>query len=90
MRSEVAHWIAGAPPSMRFSCSAQTRYRQPAEDCDAEVLDDGRLAVRFNRNQRAVTPGQSLVLYDGDVCLGGAVIASTDAPLEAALRERAA
>jgi len=90
LRSEAAHWIAGAPPSAHFSCSAQTRYRQPAEDCDVEVLDDGSLAVRFRRHQRAVTPGQSLVLYDGDTCLGGAVIASTDAPLEAALREQAA
>ena len=46
--------------------------------------------VRFDRNQRAVTPGQSLVLYDGDTCLGGAVIAATDAPLEATVREQAA
>ena len=44
------------------------------------VGDDGCLQVRFARPQRAVTPGQSLVLYDGDVCLGGAVIATTDAP----------
>ena len=88
--SEVAHWIAGNPPSARFACSAQTRYRQPAEDCDVDVLDDDSVVVRFARKQRAVTPGQSLVLYDGDVCLGGAVIASTDAPLEAAMREQAA
>ena len=46
------------------------------------VQDDGSLMVRFERPQRAVTPGQSLVLYDGEACLGGAVIASTDAPLE--------
>jgi len=90
LHSGMAHWIAGAPPSKRFSCSAQARYRQAPEDCEVDVLDDGSLAVRFSRNQRAVTPGQSLVLYDGDACLGGAVIASTDAPLEAALRERAA
>ena len=43
---------------------------------------DGTLSVLFARPQRAVTPGQSLVLYNGDVCLGGAVIAATDAPLE--------
>ena len=47
-----------------------------------EVRDDGTLDVRFAQAQRAVTPGQSLVLYDGEECLGGAVIASTDAPLE--------
>lgn len=81
LRSEAAHWIAGQPPAARFACTAQTRYRQPDEACEVEVLEDGTLAVRFARPQRAVTPGQSVVLYDGDHCLGGAVIASTDAPL---------
>ena len=81
LRSEPAHWIAGQPPAKRFSCTAQTRYRQPDEACEVEVLDDGSLLVTFSRPQRAVTPGQSLVLYDGDVCLGGAIILSTDAPV---------
>jgi tRNA-uridine 2-sulfurtransferase len=80
------HWIAGSPPAARFACSAQTRYRQPAEPCEVTVDDDGKLVVRFDREQRAVTPGQSVVLYDGDVCLGGAVIDSTNAP-SAALRQ---
>ena len=82
LQSESAHWIAGDPPASRFSCTAQTRYRQPDQDCEVQVLDNGSLSVRFREPQRAVTPGQSLVLYDGDTCLGGAVIASTDAPLE--------
>ena len=90
LASETAHWIAGAPPASRFQCQAQTRYRQTPETCDVIVGDDGALSVRFARSQRAVTPGQSLVLYDNDVCLGGAVIASTDAPLEVALRKEAA
>ena len=81
LRSEPAHWIAGYPPAMRFTCTAQTRYRQPDEACEVEVLDDGGLQVTFERPQRAVTPGQSLVLYNGDVCLGGAIILSTDAPV---------
>ena len=81
LRSEAAHWIAGSPSAARFSCTAQTRYRQPDEPCEVEVRDDGTLAVRFERPQRAVTPGQSVVLYDGDLCLGGAVIATTDAPV---------
>src|SRR5688572_14263642 len=80
LRSETAHWIAGAPPAARFECTAQTRYRQRDEVCTVDVLDDGTVAVRFARPQRAVTPGQSLVLYDGEECLGGAVIAATDAP----------
>lgn len=81
LRSEEAHWIAGSPPAARFSCTAQTRYRQPDEPCEVEVRDDGSLSVRFERPQRAVTPGQSVVLYDGEICLGGAVIATTDAPV---------
>ncbi|WP_066095546.1 tRNA 2-thiouridine(34) synthase MnmA [Xanthomonas massiliensis] len=81
-RTEAAHWVAGAPPARRFDCTAQSRYRQADEPCQVSVLDDGSLAVRFARRQRAVTPGQSLVLYAGQECLGGAVIAATDAPIE--------
>lgn len=84
--TEPAHWIAGHPPGTRFECSAQTRYRQHEETCEVIVEDTGTLQVRFARPQRAVTPGQSLVLYDGEACLGGAVIAATDAPLESRLR----
>ena len=84
--SEQAHWIGGDPPADRFHCTAQTRYRQADEPCEVIVGDDGCLEVRFANPQRAVTPGQSLVLYDGPVCLGGAVIARTDAPLEQRLR----
>jgi tRNA-specific 2-thiouridylase len=52
--------------------------------------NDGTLEVHFTDAQRAVTPGQSLVLYDGDVCLGGAVISATDAVLEQRIKEYAA
>ncbi|KAF1722726.1 tRNA 2-thiouridine(34) synthase MnmA [Pseudoxanthomonas wuyuanensis] len=88
--SEAAHWVAGAPPARAFECTAQTRYRQSDEPCTVTVADDGTLAVRFPRPQRAVTPGQSLVLYDGEQCLGGAIIARTDAPLERRIAEQAA
>jgi tRNA-specific 2-thiouridylase len=81
LQSEPAHWIAAAAPAAQFTCTAQTRYRQADEACDVQVLDDGSLQVQFARPQRAVTPGQSVVLYDDDVCLGGAVILSTDAPV---------
>ena len=86
LRTEVAHWVAGSALGERFTCTAQTRYRQADEPCEVTVGDDGTLEVRFDRPQRAVTPGQSLVLYDGDECLGGAVIATTDAPLEQRLK----
>jgi tRNA-uridine 2-sulfurtransferase len=82
LRSETMHWIAGSPPAQVFRCTAQTRYRQPDEDCQVHLRDDGSVDVVFDRPQRAVTPGQSLVLYDGPVCLGGGVIAATNAPME--------
>lgn len=88
--SEVAHWISASPPAGRFECTAQTRYRQHDEPCVVSVNDDGTLAVKFARPQRAVTPGQSVVFYQGDECLGGAVIARTDAPLERRISEQAA
>ncbi|WP_460812999.1 tRNA 2-thiouridine(34) synthase MnmA [Luteimonas pelagia] len=83
LRSEQAHWIAGAPPGTRVRCTAQVRYRQHDQACEVKVQDDGTLEVRFDAPQRAVTPGQSVVLYDGAVCLGGAVIETTDAPMPA-------
>jgi tRNA-uridine 2-sulfurtransferase len=82
LRTEAAHWIAGAPPGSRFNCTAQTRYRQADEACEVIVREDGSVDVRFAHPQRAVTPGQSLVLYRDEVCLGGAVIAVTDAALD--------
>ena len=82
LRTETAHWVAGAAPAATFACTAKTRYRQPDQDCEVTLDADGCLSVAFRSPQRAVTPGQSLVLYRGDECLGGAVIAATDAPLE--------
>lgn len=74
------HWVAGDPPAQRFRCQAKTRYRQPDQTCDVEVTDDTCL-VRFDAPQRAVAPGQSVVFYDGEACLGGGVIECSDAPL---------
>jgi tRNA-specific 2-thiouridylase len=77
--SEAPTWVDGAAPSAHFRCTARTRYRQADQACMVSVTDAG-LEVRFDEPQRAVTPGQSVVLYDGEACLGGAVIAATDAP----------
>ncbi|MGK2941686.1 MAG: tRNA 2-thiouridine(34) synthase MnmA [Immundisolibacter sp.] len=75
--SETASWIGSGPPDVRFACTAKTRYRQTAEACEVEALDDGRCQVRFAHPQRAVTPGQSVVFYRDGECLGGAVIDTT-------------
>jgi len=79
--SQPMHWIAGIPPAARFDCFAQTRYRQPEEPCQVSVENSGCIVVHFERPQRAVTPGQSVVLYRDDLCLGGAVIERTDTAL---------
>jgi tRNA-specific 2-thiouridylase len=80
VRTETMHWVEGGARAREFSCHAQVRYRQAEEPCQVRVMDDGSLQVCFQRPQRAATPGQSLVLYAGQACLGGAVILSTDAP----------
>jgi tRNA-uridine 2-sulfurtransferase len=73
------HWIAGAAPAAEFVCSAKIRYRQVDQACRVQLTDTGCL-VEFEQPQRAVTPGQSVVFYDGDSCLGGGIIERSDAP----------
>ena len=80
LTSEAVHWIDNAAPAGRFECTAKTRYRQADAPCTVELLDEGCARVVFVAPQRAVTPGQSVVFYRDAVCLGGAVIAATDAP----------
>jgi tRNA-uridine 2-sulfurtransferase len=70
-------WVAGEPPAPRFECTAKVRYRQADQPCHVELLEDGGVHVRFRQPQRAVTPGQYVVFYVGDVCLGGGVVDKT-------------
>jgi len=71
-----ASWIGTAPHGLDegLRCKAKVRYRQSDQDCVVTTLGDGQLDVRFDEPQKAVAPGQFVVFYDGDLCLGGAVI----------------
>ncbi|MFC6631701.1 tRNA 2-thiouridine(34) synthase MnmA [Microbulbifer taiwanensis] len=79
LEATQTHWINGAAPAAVHAqeglrCRAKTRYRQPDQDCTVKARENGDLQVTFDEPQRAITPGQSMVLYDGEICLGGAVI----------------
>lgn len=81
-RALVAHrqsWIAGVAPDHRRPYTAKTRYRQSDSACRIDALDSIACVITFEQPQLAVTPGQSVVLYDGDVCLGGGIIAAAHA-----------
>ncbi|WP_068471187.1 tRNA 2-thiouridine(34) synthase MnmA [Candidatus Protochlamydia phocaeensis] len=67
-------WIAEQPPVLPFSCQAKVRYRQIDQPCTIQKIEAGKAWVTFANPQRAVTPGQSIVFYEGTHCLGGGVI----------------
>lgn len=69
-------WIAGEGPPLPFSCHAKIRYRQSDQACIIEKSEEGRAHVIFTQPQRAITPRQSIVFYQEDVCLGGGIIES--------------
>lgn len=67
-------WVSAEPPIYPYRCSAKIRYRQEDRPCTLYAAENGRAVIRFDSPQRAITPGQSIVFYDGPVCLGGARI----------------
>ncbi len=73
VEGEEATWIAGEAPAQEFDCTCKFRYRQQDQQVHVTLLENGRVHVQAKDKQRAVTPGQSMVFYQGDVCLGGAV-----------------
>jgi tRNA-specific 2-thiouridylase len=78
LEASAAGWIGQAPASLaktgELHCNVKIRYRQPDQACHVTQMTDDRLLVSFEAEQRAVAPGQFAVFYDGDRCLGGAVI----------------
>ena len=75
LTAQDASWVAGSVPAEHF-LAAKTRYRQSDAPCQLQEASIQRFALHFAQPQWAVTPGQSAVLYAGEVCLGGGVIAS--------------
>ena len=90
LRTGPLHWINGAPPAMPMRCQARIRHRQPDQPCRL-LPDDNGCIVEFDQPQRAIAPGQSVVFYDGERCLGGGVIAAplTDSAGGATVKEAA-
>ena len=68
------NWISGCSPEHEFRCSVKIRYRHPEQPATVIPLGKDRVKVVFDEPQRAITPGQAAVFYDGDVVLGGGVI----------------
>ena len=73
-------WVSGIAPAVQSSLTAKVRYRQQDQAVSIEKIDDNHIQLKFQQAQRAVTPGQSVVLYDGDVCMGGGIIESMNTP----------
>lgn len=74
LQASRLHWIAGSPPDLPMRCRAKIRYRQPDQSCSLESVDENGATVCFDEPQRAITPGQAVVFYLEDECLGGGII----------------
>ena len=68
------NWIAYDVPPRELRATARVRYHQREQAATVAVLEDGRVHLVFDEPQRAITPGQAVVLYDGDTVLGGGTI----------------
>ena len=76
LEADDASWVSGSAPAPG-AYAAKTRYRQADAPCTLAAAADGAFHLDFSEAQWAVTPGQSAVLYDGEVCLGGGVISAS-------------
>jgi tRNA-specific 2-thiouridylase len=73
LEAEQLHWTIGEPPNTKLRYKARCRHRQPLQSCEIHLNND-KMRVKFDSPQRAITPGQSVVLYRNNECLGGGII----------------
>ncbi len=76
LRANELSWCASAPQNLPFRCEAKIRYRQASSPCIIEKIEGDYVFVTFDSPQKAVTPRQSIVFYDGEICMGGGMIAT--------------
>ena len=74
IKLENVNWTLGTIPDLSKKYFARIRYRQPLEECNLRHGVDGEIELHFTKSQKAITPGQSAVIYDGEICLGGGII----------------
>ena len=67
-------WVSGFTPEVPLRRTSKIRYRQIDQECFIEKLEEDKVSVSFPQPQRAITPRQAIVFYDGQICLGGALI----------------
>jgi tRNA-specific 2-thiouridylase len=80
VEASALSWVADEPPAAGARLTAKLRYRQVDQACTVASIEAGGMTIEFDQHQRAATPGQSIVLYRGEECLGGGMIERTDAP----------
>lgn len=73
LKASQLHWVEAKAPAKTFKCKAKIRYRQVEQPCQVIVNND-KCDVFFDESQRAITPGQSIVFYQNNICLGGGII----------------
>lgn len=79
LEANQLNWVSGIEPKAGQSLTAKIRYRQADQSCEITRIDAHGLQLKFDTAQRAVTPGQSVVLYSADECLGGGIISGMNA-----------
>ena len=74
LTANTCDWVSGRCPALNTPLKAKVRYRQPEQPCEIVADEHGQITVVFTEPQTAITPGQSVVFYQDDDCLGGAII----------------